>query len=290
MRRGELDHGAARGRQPPEALARRQAADRAGAVDHHGVTECDAALGHGRIVKIYPEIDGGRVLADVEVEGHATDVRVVDGVVDEIGHGLRPLGLDTEVVAGGGGALIPGLHDHHVHLLAMAAAADSIDLAVDTPHWVDRLRATSARNGAWIRLIGHHESRDGVLDRDGLDRLRADVPVKVQHRGGDARGGTPAPEQPREEHLQDGGELTQELPRRIRGLGGGVLEHDAQVIGQFARRKEQAGSFVGLTQVHHGGAPVAAVAVHMLEQVQRSATPAIEELDVVGLHLQRAAA
>ena len=29
----------------------------------------DAALGQGRIVKIYPEIDGGRVLADVEVEG-----------------------------------------------------------------------------------------------------------------------------------------------------------------------------------------------------------------------------
>ena len=124
------------------------------------------------------------LFTDVEVEGHATDVRVVDGVVDEIGHGLRPLGLDTEVVAGGGGALIPGLPDHHVHLLEMAAAADSIDLAVDTPHWVDRLRATSARNGAWIRLIGHHESRDGVLDRDGLDRLRADVPVKVQHRGG----------------------------------------------------------------------------------------------------------
>ncbi len=40
-------------------------------VGSRGVTELagPAQAGHGHVVKVYPEIDGGRVLADVEVEG-----------------------------------------------------------------------------------------------------------------------------------------------------------------------------------------------------------------------------
>lgn len=40
-------------------------------VGSRGVTELDdpAKAGHGHVVKVYPEIDGGRVLADVEVDG-----------------------------------------------------------------------------------------------------------------------------------------------------------------------------------------------------------------------------
>lgn len=40
-------------------------------VGGRGVTELagPAAAGHGHVAKVYPEIDGGRVLADVEVEG-----------------------------------------------------------------------------------------------------------------------------------------------------------------------------------------------------------------------------
>ncbi len=40
-------------------------------VGSRGMTDLkeSAPLGHGHVVKVYPEIDGGRVLADVEVEG-----------------------------------------------------------------------------------------------------------------------------------------------------------------------------------------------------------------------------
>ena len=40
-------------------------------VGSRGMTDLmeKAPLGHGHIVKVYPEIDNGRVLADVEVEG-----------------------------------------------------------------------------------------------------------------------------------------------------------------------------------------------------------------------------
>jgi predicted amidohydrolase YtcJ len=67
------------------------------------------------------------VLRDVEVEGRRVDVRLVGGSVAEIGPRLIvPLGEDE--VDGGGGVLLPGLHDHHVHLLAMAARRVGVDL------------------------------------------------------------------------------------------------------------------------------------------------------------------
>ncbi len=48
--------------------------------------------------------------------------------------------------------------------------------------------------------------------------------------------------------------------------------------------------FVGLDQVHHGRAAVAAVAVHVLEQVQGRATAAVEQLHELGFGVQRVAA
>jgi hypothetical protein len=93
-----------------------------------------------------------------------------------------------------------------------------------------------------------------------------------------------------EDHLQDVRDLARKARACTRRLRGRVLQHHRQVVGQFARRRNRPAFFVGLTQVHHGRAAVAAVAVHMLEQVQRRATPAVEELDVVGLGVQRAAA
>ena len=56
-----------------------------------------------------------------EVEGVRVDVRVAGGRVVALGAGLA--GRPGEVVIeAAGGALLPGLHDHHLHLLAWAAA------------------------------------------------------------------------------------------------------------------------------------------------------------------------
>ena len=60
-----------------------------------------------------------------EVDGvPGLDVRVRNGVVTEIAPKLRVEG--DLVLDAAGGALLPGLHDHHLHLMAMAAALESV--------------------------------------------------------------------------------------------------------------------------------------------------------------------
>jgi predicted amidohydrolase YtcJ len=80
--------------------------------------------------------------------------------------------------------VLPGLHDHHVHLLATAAAAGSVACDMhDRQELAAALRRTTPVDG-WIRGVGYDDGAIGPLDRDSLDELRADVPVRVQHRGG----------------------------------------------------------------------------------------------------------
>lgn len=130
---------------------------------------------------------GGELLiANTEVDGVAgLDVRCSGGAIVEIGKrlGRRP---SERVVDANGGALLPGLHDHHIHLLALAAASKSVQCgppAVSTP---DELRETlcNAAGSGWIRGVGYHESVAGALNRKVLDRFAAERPVRIQHRSG----------------------------------------------------------------------------------------------------------
>ena len=62
---------------------------------------------------------------DVEVDGRAgLDVRLADGRITAIGPRLAPAPGD-DVLDGHGGALLPGLHDHHLHLRATGARGDN---------------------------------------------------------------------------------------------------------------------------------------------------------------------
>jgi predicted amidohydrolase YtcJ len=118
-----------------------------------------------------------------EVEGRLVDVRVRGEVVAEIGD-LRPEPRET-VLDARGGALLPGLHDHHLHLLSLAAAAASVRCG--PPEVTDAAglaRVLRAAPAGWVRGIGYHESVAGVLDRHALDRMADDRPVRIQHRGG----------------------------------------------------------------------------------------------------------
>jgi predicted amidohydrolase YtcJ len=117
----------------------------------------------------------------------AVDIRVGRKRIEEVGPGLagRP---GDEVVDAGGGAAIPGLHDHHVHLRAVVAARGSVEVSA-APDAVafDRLIRTAARRapaGRWLRVTGWHEHKAGGLDRGRLDALAGTVPVRVQHRSG----------------------------------------------------------------------------------------------------------
>ncbi len=110
---------------------------------------------------------------DVEVRDRRCEVLVGPSGIEAVGEQLPRTGVDEEVV-GRGGALVPGFHDHHLHLLATAAARSSVDCS----RGLDALR--SADPGPWVRGVGALES----VDRHVLDLLVPDRPVRVQHRSG----------------------------------------------------------------------------------------------------------
>ncbi len=117
------------------------------------------------------------------------DVRLQAGVITEVARKLRAR-PGEEVVDAAGGAVIPGLHDHHVHLRAIGAARQSVQAGPplvanhDQLSRVIRAAAHRTKPGDWIRAVGYHESVAGDLNRWVLDRFSADRPVRVQHRSG----------------------------------------------------------------------------------------------------------
>jgi len=127
----------------------------------------------------------GVTLRGVEVGGRRVDVRLADGRIAAIAPRL-PHGGDE--IDGRGGALIPGLADHHIHLFALAAQRDSVTLDdVGSAYELQRriAAATAARPaGAWVRATGYHERMAGELDAVGLDALAPRHPLRVQHQTG----------------------------------------------------------------------------------------------------------
>ncbi len=123
------------------------------------------------------------------LDGTAVDVRLSDRI-DEVAETLTPTSGE-DVLDAAGGAVLPGLHDHHVHLYSAAAAATSI--RVGPPQVRDRAALVAALANAeagedgWIRAVGYHDSVAGELDRDALDALNAvapEMPLRIQHRSG----------------------------------------------------------------------------------------------------------
>ncbi|TCJ34016.1 amidohydrolase family protein [Parafrankia sp. BMG5.11] len=127
--------------------------------------------------------------------GGLVDVRIGGGVVTEIGPPGQRLARQRgeDELDAVGGALLPGLHDHHIHLMSLAAAASSVVLGppeITGPRdFANRLRTAAAAAragtaGGWLRGVGYHPAVAGDLDRVALDALTGDVPARVQHRGG----------------------------------------------------------------------------------------------------------
>ncbi|MDH5173308.1 MAG: amidohydrolase family protein [Gammaproteobacteria bacterium] len=88
-----------------------------------------------------------------------------------------------------GAALLPGLHDHHIHMLALAASLDSVRCGPPDIQSEPALASLLQRHNAipgpgWVRGIGYHPCVAGDIDRDWLDRHIPDRPVRIQHRGG----------------------------------------------------------------------------------------------------------
>jgi predicted amidohydrolase YtcJ len=120
------------------------------------------------------------------LDGVAIDLRV-GARIDDVAETLTPRrGEDVYDVAGG--TVLPGLHDHHVHLYSAAAAATSV--RVGPPQVRDRaalagvLASTEPGDDGWIRAVGYHDSVAGPLDRAALDAMVPTVPLRIQHRSG----------------------------------------------------------------------------------------------------------
>ena len=118
------------------------------------------------------------------VDGEIRDVRIAEGRIAAVAEHLGPRAGEAAVDAEGG-ALLPGLHDHHIHLLALAAALESV--ACGPPAVADRAALAAALASApraFLRGVGYHESVAGPLDRTDLDALVPDRPARIQHRSG----------------------------------------------------------------------------------------------------------
>ncbi len=127
------------------------------------------------------------LIAGAEIEGRAPlDLRIAGGRIVEIGTGLRS-GPGEPRIDARGGALLPGLHDHHIHLLALAQSRRSVRCGpreVRDARGLKRALRGATPLAGWVRGIGYHESVAGELERGALDRLGPAGPVRVQHRSG----------------------------------------------------------------------------------------------------------
>lgn len=146
-----------------------------------------------------PEHTADLTVVDVEVGGHpGCTVHIERGRIVSVGTTAfcsRPTG--TDVLDGGGGALLPGLHDHHIHLFSLAARDHSVlcgppsirdrsALAVTLAAAMGHLER-DASPSTWLRGYGYDESVTGPLTADVLDDLLGEHrrrPVRIQHRSG----------------------------------------------------------------------------------------------------------
>lgn len=129
------------------------------------------------------------LIVDAEIFGaERADLRCDGGRIAEIGRGLRAR-PGEDVVDAGGGALLPGLRDHHIHLNALAMEARSVRCGPPQVRSMEELAtvlraAPAADDQGWVRGSGYHESVAGLPDRHGLDILVPDRPLRIQHRSG----------------------------------------------------------------------------------------------------------
>ncbi|MDP3676687.1 MAG: amidohydrolase family protein [Novosphingobium sp.] len=118
-------------------------------------------------------------------DGTLGDVGIASGLIAA----MEPrLGRCDNDFPGEGRLLLPGLADHHIHLLATAARLHSVDLAGMTSAVavIGELRTKAAMlgPGAWLRAVGYDERAGGIPDHMMLDAWLSDRPLRLQDRTG----------------------------------------------------------------------------------------------------------
>jgi predicted amidohydrolase YtcJ len=120
------------------------------------------------------------------LDGRVADIRVGERV-QAVGQELKPT-AGEEILDAGGNTVIPGLHDHHIHVRAAAAALESVSVGPPVvrtkAQFAQALSRAAPDADGWIRAVGYHDSVAGELDRHRLDELVDAMPLRVQHRSG----------------------------------------------------------------------------------------------------------
>lgn len=116
------------------------------------------------------------------------DILIENSLIREVDFSSQTRLADIEI-DGKGGALLPGLIDHHIHLFATAACAASVDLsdAHDLPSVITRIRAHAdslTDKKCWLRVIGYNETLATMPDASMLDQWLPNHPLRVQSRTG----------------------------------------------------------------------------------------------------------
>ena len=129
------------------------------------------------------------LIQQAEANGVITDVRIKEGKICEIAPTLTARDGET-VIKAQGNALLAGLHDHHIHLNATAAALNSVKCGPPVVSTENALRKAlhtafaAAPDRTEIRGIGYYESVAGDIDCHWLDKNGPDLPIRIQHRTG----------------------------------------------------------------------------------------------------------
>jgi predicted amidohydrolase YtcJ len=122
-------------------------------------------------------------LIDALGETINTNVRICGSAILAVG-ALTATATDT-VIDAEGGLLLPGLSDHHVHLVSYAASLASIDCGPPSVCSAkDLMQAINAPGDGWLRGTNYFEGVVPDLDRNWLDQHGPDRPIRIQHRSG----------------------------------------------------------------------------------------------------------
>lgn len=117
--------------------------------------------------------------------GEICDVAITNGRIASIGSKLGAKGPELDAA---GSLLLPGLIDHHIHLLATAAKLVSTDLTglVREDEVIRRLReaAQAPAAGSMLRATGFDERAFNLPNRRDLDRWLPNRPLRMQDRTG----------------------------------------------------------------------------------------------------------
>jgi len=123
------------------------------------------------------------LIKHAQINGQILDVQIEQGRVAAMADSLSGLAnIDAK-----GCALLPGLHDHHIHLNAAAAAMNSVHCG--PPNIASAAELIAILNAAktdtiWLRGVGYHHSVAGEIDRAWLDANGPAHPIRIQHRSG----------------------------------------------------------------------------------------------------------